>query len=343
MAMEQKTKKTTKGSTKTTTKKSVMNVTKKEPKLTDYSFNELVSLANEKYRGAQEVLRKLYYHDTIPDNVMEDLKLAAILGHAEAQFRLAEKLIDKYNDYSDGVLWCMRSANNGCADAQNKMGDIFSRGRYGVKRNLEQAFNYYRKAAEGGNAEGYVNLAKMYRNGEYVEQNYQEALRLYTIVLTKREEEGKWSGHWLANQSLAEMYLHGLGVPENGAKAAMYYMENAHNGDNASAYNAGEIFFFGLAGVEKNLPEAIRLYEMAAEKSCPYPRALLKLAQIYEDGVGVTVNICLALKYYKMILDEEEFAYYDYKDFFESVEDYVKKKIANLEKRIAEAQSSTES
>ena len=161
--------------------------------------------------------------------------MAAVLGLAEAQFTLADKLVYKYNNYSEGVLWCMRSAENNCADAQKMMGDIFRSGRHGVNRDMERAFNYYKKAAEGGNTKSCLILAKMYRNGEYVEQNYQEALRYYTRVVMEPDDKKYGSNHWTANQDLAELYLLGLGTTENGAKAAEYCMNNALQGDSGSA------------------------------------------------------------------------------------------------------------
>ena len=339
--MEQKTKKTTKGST--TAKKTVTNASKKEPKLTDYSFNQLVYLANDNYRRAQETLKGYFHHDIVSDNAIEDLKMAALLNHAEAQYFLSKKLIDKH-EYTEAVLWCRRSANNGCHKAEKLMGDIYRSGMYGEERDLERALFFYKKAAEGGNVKSWLVLARMFKKGEYVQQDYQEALRYYTKVLMVPDDNEYGNSHWEANQALAEMHLLGLGTPENGAKAALYCMENAQRGDDTSAYQAGEIFYYGLAGVEKDIPEAIRWYEMAAQMSCPNPKALLKLARIYEEGVvGVPINLSLALKYYKKFLNDERLAYDYLGDLFESVFAFVEKKIADIEKRIAADQTPSES
>ena len=48
-----------------------------------------------------------------------------------------------------------------------------------LTRNLGEAVNWYRKAAEQGNAWGQCNLADMYELGKGVEQDHQEALKWY--------------------------------------------------------------------------------------------------------------------------------------------------------------------
>lgn len=345
--MEQKTKKATKGSTKTT-KKTVMDAINQEPKLTDYSFSELLTLANNKFRAAQRVLGNRVRHDKIEiDNAIDDLKMAAILGHPEAQYELAYKYIifwtGPLDNVAEGVLWCQRSALNGFAKAQKMLGDYYRRGQYGIKQDLERAFNLYQKAAEGGNADGYLALAGMYKKGEYVEVDYQEALRLYTIAEEISGNGPDQTTAINAANGLAEMYLHGLGTAPNGTQAALYYIDNAQRGDSVSAYNAAEIYYHGIAGVEKNISEAIKWYTMASSMVLSCPRAKLKLAMIYEAGEGVPSNLSLALKYYKLVMSDDEMAYNDFGEGFEDVFFYVKKKIANLEKQISEAQSPTES
>ena len=58
----------------------------------------------------------------------------------------------------------------GNAEAQKKLGDCYSHGT-GVTKDLEQAFECYREAAEQGLAQAQYNIGLCYKNGNGVEKN----------------------------------------------------------------------------------------------------------------------------------------------------------------------------
>ena len=49
----------------------------------------------------------------------------------------------------------------------------------GISQDYQEAFEWFRKAAEQGVAAAQNNLGFMYENGEGVSQDYQEALKWY--------------------------------------------------------------------------------------------------------------------------------------------------------------------
>ena len=66
------------------------------------------------------------------------------------------------------------------ASVQFLLGLAYYNGTIGDKPDYEKAVNYYRKAAEQGNAAAQCNLGLCYDIGHGVEQNYEEAAKWYS-------------------------------------------------------------------------------------------------------------------------------------------------------------------
>jgi TPR repeat protein len=64
--------------------------------------------------------------------------------------------------------WATRAAAQGDPDSLNCLGWLHQNGGEYCPRDERAAARCYARAAEGGSALGYFNLAFMYRNGEYV-------------------------------------------------------------------------------------------------------------------------------------------------------------------------------
>ena len=101
---------------------------------------------------------------------MNIAKEKAEKGDMVAQYQYAtmlsdDKVLPEEDDYQKAIIWLRKSAEQGYAPAQTKLGYWFDRG-YGVKKNSEQAVYWYRKAAEQGDENGLFNLAICYQKGE---------------------------------------------------------------------------------------------------------------------------------------------------------------------------------
>jgi hypothetical protein len=78
----------------------------------------------------------------------------------------------KHNLQSDTIFsTLLESANEGFSPAQNHLGNIYSQGLLGVKKDLKIAFDWYKKSAENGFSYGQNNLGNCYYTGEGVEKN----------------------------------------------------------------------------------------------------------------------------------------------------------------------------
>jgi len=71
-----------------------------------------------------------------------------------------------HNDEQQGIKYILQSAKQGYAVAQNYLGKWhYDQNQYA------QAYEWFKKAAIGGNAHAFKNLGEMYHNGNGVEQN----------------------------------------------------------------------------------------------------------------------------------------------------------------------------
>ena len=147
---------------------------------------------------------------------------------------LFDKINNKVNNgnesNTDSVLNYRTDAENGNAEAQNKLGFVYEKG-IGVKINYNEAIRWYRKSAEQGNAKAQNNLGSMYDQGIGVKKNYPEAVRWYR----KSAEQGNAK----AQNNLGSMYDQGTGVKQDYTAALNWYLKAAMQGNITSQYNLG--------------------------------------------------------------------------------------------------------
>ena len=108
-------------------------------------------------------------------------------------------------DYAQAAAWYRKAADLGDADAQRELGDLYDHGGImkmvdapGVGKRLVKddgggafpkdfalAANWFRKAAEQGDAYSQCNLGALYANGQGVPQDYAEAYFWYSLGAAK--------------------------------------------------------------------------------------------------------------------------------------------------------------
>ena len=72
----------------------------------------------------------------------------------------------------------------------NNLGTMYENGN-GVIQSLELAVDYYRRAAEQGNADAQFNLGRMYEEGLGVEQSYELAIEYYQQAAEQGNAEAR--------------------------------------------------------------------------------------------------------------------------------------------------------
>ncbi|MBO6026492.1 MAG: SEL1-like repeat protein [Bacteroidales bacterium] len=155
------------------------------------------------------------------------------------------------------------------ADACNRIGQAYA---YGIdtRKDLAKAAEWYRKAADMGNAEGQYELGGLYHYGEGVGQNAGEAEKWYL-----KAAEGNYSSAWFALGLL--YYSGGVGVTKDYAKAMYWFKKDADYGGYISKYYIGKMYENG-EGVAKDLKEAKKWYQLSADQG--YDKAIQALEKI---------------------------------------------------------------
>ena len=153
----------------------------------------------------------------------------------------------------------VRDALAGNVDAQYKLALCYQNGAGGVAVNKEEAFKWYKLAAEaGGGAGAMSDLGACYANGVGVAVDMNEAVKWFRIAAEM--------GHAGAQFNMGLCYAEGTGVSVDMGEAVKWYERAAE----AEAGNEDAFFSLGVCyangtGVAVNKDEAFRWYKRAAK------------------------------------------------------------------------------
>jgi TPR repeat protein len=87
-------------------------------------------------------------------------------------------------DYAEGVRWYVKAADHGDADAQLKLGYMYSDGQ-GVAQDYAEAVKWSRKAAVQGSAYAQWFLGTMYRDGRGAPPDHVEAYKWFDLAVSQ--------------------------------------------------------------------------------------------------------------------------------------------------------------
>lgn len=144
-------------------------------------------------------------------------------------------------DYATALREWTPLAEQGDADVQARLGDIYlARGDTTI-RNHGKAARWFRAAAEQGHARAQSNLGVMYDGGLGVRRNPAEAARWYRAAAIQ--------GLGVAQFSLGKMYARGNGVPRDDLTALVWF-KLAVNNDFEFAVPEREVLAQSLTSAE---------------------------------------------------------------------------------------------
>ena len=236
-----------------------------------------------------------------------------------------------------------------------QLGKDYYNGENGKIKDYNQAFTYFRQAAEMGHVDAMEYLGYCYQLGRGVEENHTEALRCfliagalqmdeynlseiefnrlqfklfalsrnddyaksYKIVLNQFREKAM-SGTADAQYLLGYCYYNGRDSLSNKEEGLKWYLKAAEQGHLLAQYRLGECYDHGN-GVKKDYDEAIKWFLKAAEqgnKSAQYA-----LAQKYQDKHDFDD----AIAWYIILAEngKEPIAEYKLGKCYEEKEDYI--------------------
>ena len=158
----------------------------------------------------------------------------------------------------------------------------------GTPRDLNKAFECYKKAADADIPDGYNNLGACYKNGWGCEKDDAKALEYYHLAV----EHG--SGFAYAN--IGDFYYSGIGGVEQDVKIALDYYQKAYDaGQGIGAFKIGTLYLFGR-NVKQDYAKAFEYLSLAADKG--HSMAMNNLGTMYENGTGVEQDYAKAFEWY---------------------------------------------
>jgi TPR repeat protein len=168
-------------------------------------------------------------------------------------------------------------ASTGDHDAQVELGKKLASAK---PPKLDDAFKWFQRAADAGNAEGAYNLGLMLQLGAGRPKDLMEAAKWFRAAAER--------GYAPAQAALGNLYYGGLGVPQDFAEALKWNRAAADQNNPAGQNNLAAMYAAGR-GVALDLVEAIRLYRLAADQGDAVAQANLGFRYL-SGGKGVAPN-----------------------------------------------------
>ena len=191
-------------------------------------------------------------------------------------------------NYTEAFNYFLKAAENGDADSQERVGYLYYNG-YGVTKNPAKAVEWWLKAAEQGDVDAQNSLGCRYFNGDGVQLDYAEAFKWFSMAA----EQGDATGQ----TNVGFCYQEGYGVEQNYAEALKWYSMAAEQGNATAQTIIGDLYCDGN-GVQQDYAEAFKWFSMAAEQG--NDACQNNVGWCYQNGYGVEQNYAEAFKWYSM-------------------------------------------
>jgi TPR repeat protein len=190
---------------------------------------------------------------------VEWYKKSAVQGNPRGETNLGDMYLygrgGLTQSYVLAMSWYLKAAQQNWADAQFRLAVLYERG-IGTEKNVAQAVQLYRSAANQGHAEAQNVLGALYAVGDDgVEQDYQQALAWF--------QKSAAQGYAKAEKNLGDMYFFGHAVDKDYAQAFSWYKKAADQGFADAQLRLGSMYEKGL-GTPQSKQDAIDQYKKAA-------------------------------------------------------------------------------
>ncbi|EIE24098.1 HCP-like protein [Coccomyxa subellipsoidea C-169] len=227
------------------------------------------------------------YYQPVAEQVVELARQPASLPYVERMRLSAGASWRGHPTREQQVLHYQWFADLGSAEAQRALGQMLTQG---VQRDPEQAFRYFRQAAEAGDADAMAHLGHMYANGVGVAASNESALDWFDRAARRNHPSGQYG--------LGYLHLSGYGVPKDAKKAFKYFTSASEQGHVESWFHLGVMHLNGW-GTKANAQQALTFFNMASKLGhvlAQYNLAMLHLQGSAADKGGCTAALELLKK-----------------------------------------------
>lgn len=202
-------------------------------------------------------------------------------------------LNNEENAFSPEYDLLFEKAQHGDLAAMCELGRWYYNGSHGLTKNLQLAFNYFMKAADGNYANAQCNVAWCYEVGDGVEQDMAKAYEWYKVSALNNCSMAQYSLGW--------MYSNGVYVPKNISKAIDWFMKAAEQGHGMAQYKLGMAYLEGT-GVDQSDIIANHWLMLSADQGIVF--AQYQLAENYYHGRGCKQDIIKAKQMWLLSSDK---------------------------------------
>ena len=139
---------------------------------------------------------------------LRELRPLANQGNANTQNNLGNMYAEGHGvpqDHAEAVRWYRKAANQGYAEAQHNLGVMYDKGE-GVPQDYVEAVRWFRKAANQGDASAQTNLGIMYFRGEVVLRDLTQAYMWYDLA-SSRIPPGAAHDHAVRNRDFVAKHM----------------------------------------------------------------------------------------------------------------------------------------
>lgn len=221
--------------------------------------------------------------DVLGEKAYRPLRALAEKGDPEAQQIIAWMHlvgIGTWQHKEEAFKWAKQSADQGYDHGCRQLAWLYHDGS-GCTKSFENAVFWFQKAIEKGDARAINELASVHNDpGGPVANphlNYELAVSLYRKLVEREDAHGYYN--------LGLMLMQGKGVAKNEAEGLRLWRKALEGADDAVVrhlnHSIAYLYLNGLAGLKKDVNEAIRHYKIAADAG--YALAMTDMAGCYRD------------------------------------------------------------
>ena len=255
-----------------------------------------------------EGLANVYFNGDLVEEDMSRakqlLEKALELGSGNAAYRLGwmyeRGFLSEEPDYVKAMEYYEKAAELDNVDGYCRAALYLANGYSGVTDAVKSR-EYYEKAAGMGSCFALVELSFLYENGNGVERSYEKAFEL----CEKAAQEGYPYAMFRIGLYLEKAVL-GEAKPE---EAFAWYTKAAMADENEGIFALGRCYKQGI-GTEEDWDKALEWFGKGAEKN--ESRCLTELGLAYENGNGVEENPQKAVEYMTRAA-EQDYGYAQFK------------------------------
>lgn len=238
------------------------------------------------------------------ESTMTNLQTLAVQGDASAQYQLGNRYYagtDVKQDYDQAFLWYRRAAQQGDMESQFKLGNMYLMGE-GVSQSDIEAATWYKLAADQGHTSASHNYDNLQRILQIPGERIDATKEAVAPQLVQVDEEVEAPAEFVETAEdiyqNAMAYAFGDGHEKNSQKAFELFRSAAEQGHAPAQYRLALAYAYG-EGTPVDQELAVDWYQKSAKQN--YTIAQRNLAAMYLQGKGVSQDKIKALAWYDIV------------------------------------------